>query len=755
MTNAMQLDDGRTPPSGRPRRSTQLPGIDGIRALAVSAVLLYHLNASWLPGGYLGVDVFFVISGYLITRLLVAERVSTGRVSLQHFWLRRARRILPPLFPMLLVTVVCTAMVDPTMLHTLRTEVLGALTYTSNWVQIAEHQSYFAKFGAPSLLQHLWSLGVEEQFYLAWPVIVVALLYLGRQRLAVVAGFGALGSAAAMAALYQPGTDPSHVYYNTATHSGGLLVGAVLAIAWPAATVLREPWSQRRIAVSTALSRIGLAGIGVGFWLLDDYGAAAYRGGILAVSVATALLIVGAGQGRTPIGRLLSSPPMRWLGARSYGLYLWHWPVLVLGDRLFGHRTLLVGGVEVTVVVLLTAASYRWIEQPVLRYGFGGALTRVRRAMHGGTAESRSGLAIGAAAVAASCVFAFVTLLHAPAAPSSTLEKQLAAAQLAAQRATKASPASRVATPNAPPSRAPTPSGPPPGDQISALGDSVMLAALPALQDRLPGIQIDAQVNRAMQAAPEILSGWAHDGELRPVVLLGLGTNGPFPRDTLENIVRQLGPDRRLYLVNVYLPTRPWGGDVNQTLTAVADAHPNVHLIDWQGALGGHENVLYDDQVHPQPGAGADLYARTVVAVMSKPKMVPGLTGHQVPRGANSSGSASGHLAALPAAPRQPPPRLDAIATLLAALLVLLAVPILIVVRTRMTAARTDPGARTHAEGPPGDAQVPAHNPAQISVHGTDLGLLHAIVATVGAAGLLLWRPRRRHGSTSRIASDP
>jgi len=631
MAEATQVRAVQPAPPDRPAgRTARLPGVDGIRALAVLAVLVYHLSASWLPGGYLGVDVFFVISGYLITRLLVAERVGTGRISLRHFWLRRARRILPPLLPMLLAVVVGTALVDRSMLATLRTEVFGALTYTSNWVQIAEHHSYFAKFGDPSVLQHLWSLAVEEQFYLIWPLVVVAVLWRGRRRLAVVAGLGAAGSAALMAVLYQPGADPSRVYFGTDTHASGLLIGAVLAVVWPAASAAPGPWSRGRYAGATALSVTGIAGIGAGLWLLGQYDDVTYTGGILAVSVAAALLIAGAGHGRTPVGRVLAARPVQWVGARSYGLYLWHWPVLVLGDKIFGTRTVIVGAIEVSVAVLLSAGSYRFLERPILRYGYRGALGLVWQSIHRGTNPRRGGLLAGAAAAAVLCAFAVVALVHAPPPASSGLDRQLTAAQLSAPRAPTAAPRHRAAAPSPSDSPSPSPSGPPPGDQVTALGDSVMLAASPALRHRLPGITIDAKVSRAMQPAPGILSGWAHQGLLRPVVLLGLGTNGPFPRSVLESIVRQLGPDRTLYLVNVYLPTRPWGGEVNRTLTAVADAHSNVHLVDWQSAAGAHENLLWPDRIHPRPGAGADLYARTVLAAMSasdEPRMaVPGRT---------------------------------------------------------------------------------------------------------------------------------
>lgn len=645
-----------------------------MRALAVSAVVLYHVNPALLPGGYLGVDVFFVISGFLITRLLIAERADTGRISLRQFWIRRARRILAPLLPMLFVTVTVTALVDRSMLHALRTETLGALTFTSNWVQIGEHQSYFAKFGPPSLLQHLWSLAVEEQFYLVWPPIVIAVLYWRLQKtrkprstaahaVAIVAGLGALASATAMALLYQPGTDPSPIYYSTATHAAGLFAGAVLAIAWPAAGEPSTRWSPRRKSVSGTLAGIGLAGVALGYWLLDEYGAAAYQGGILAVSAASALLIVGAGHGRTSIGQWLSRPSVCWFGARSYGLYLWHWPVFVLGDRILGQRTLPVAVVEVAVAVLLAAGSYRWIEKPVLRHGYRGALHLGWRSVP----RERAGKLLVAGVTVAASVFAMSALVWAPAPPLTGLDKQLAEALAVQEAAAIPTPAMAGAAMPAPPTpvadTAPEPLAPP-GDQISAVGDSVMLASSLALRDRLPGIHIDAMTNRAMQAAPGILSGLADSGLLRPIVLLGLGTNGPFPRELLEDILETLGPDRKVFLVNLYLHDRPWTDGVNQTLSDVALAHPdNVHLIDWQSAVSGHEDVLYSDHIHPQPGAGADLYAQTVLTAMIEAQKPPPPPKPPLVTLDPVIGGLRGLLAGRPTIPLRPTQQLSAAAT--------------------------------------------------------------------------------------------
>ncbi|GAA4203545.1 acyltransferase family protein [Actinocatenispora rupis] len=614
MANATQVhtDSVEAREPRPPSRPVRLPGVDGLRALAVTAVLIYHVNPRLLPGGYLGVDVFFVVSGYLITRLLLAERGN-----LRHFWVRRARRILPPLVPVLLVTVLAVAWASRAQLRSLRTEVLGALTFTSNWVQIAEHHSYFARFAAPSVLQHLWSLAVEEQFYLLWPLVVVLVLRRGRNRLALLAALGAVASMVVMSARFTTGGDPSRVYFGTDTHCAGLLIGAVLAVLWSGAAGT----SRLRTVGRNVAAVVGIGVVGVGLWRLSEYGPGAYRGGIAVVSAATALLILGAGAGRSGVGWLLSRAPVRWLGARSYGLYLWHWPILVIGSQL-AKRTVPVALVEVGVALTLTVWSYRYLEQPVLRAGYQGLLRRGwlvpldRR-----RTTRRAALLAGGAAAVACVVAATVALVRAPVAPPSGLDAQLAAASVATGAPPAPTPAPSSAAPSPTPSTSAAPPIPPVprGTDISALGDSVMLAAAPALQRRLPGISIDAKVSRAMQPAPGILSGMAGRGTLRPVVLLGLGTNGPFPRSLLEGVVRRLGPHRRLFLVNVYLPTRPWGGQVNRTLEQVAAEFDNVYLVDWRDAAAKHENLLWPDRIHPRPGGGANLYARTVAAALAGP----------------------------------------------------------------------------------------------------------------------------------------
>ncbi|HKA94066.1 MAG TPA: acyltransferase family protein [Acidimicrobiia bacterium] len=344
------------------------PALDGVRAFAVLSVFAYHLDAGWAQGGFLGVDTFFVLSGFLITSLLVGEFARHGGISFAGFWARRARRLLPALLLVLIAVAAYAVLAAPAeQLDRLRGDGLATLFYGANWRFIASGQSYFDLFSEASPLRHMWSLAIEEQFYLVWPLITFACLRLARGRhwlLGLVCGAGAGASIAAMAALYDP-VDPSRAYYGTDGRAHLLLIGAGLAL------VLAR-WHPARPATRSTVHALGLAGAlaCVGFWtLVPDTAAWMYRGGYAVFGLCVAAVITSAIQpGRFALRSFLSLAPLVWIGRISYGLYLWHWPVIVVASPA---RTGLDGAsltiLRVGLTFAFATASFYLVEQPIRR----------------------------------------------------------------------------------------------------------------------------------------------------------------------------------------------------------------------------------------------------------------------------------------------------------------------------------------------------------------------------------------------------
>ncbi|GEL17282.1 acyltransferase family protein [Pseudonocardia asaccharolytica] len=575
----------RPPRRGIPHR----PGLDGLRAVAVVAVLAYHVGGP-ADGGFLGVEVFFTLSGYLVTALLVAELRRTGRVDLGGFALARARRLLPALLVCVVGTVALVAWVSPGDLTRWRRDALASLAYVQNWQLVLGHVPYGEVFDRPSPLLHLWSLGVEGQLYLLWPLLLVgSLAYAGRRRAAAVTLALAAASAVAMAALVDL-DEPGRVYYGTDTRAAGFLIGAALALA-----VLPRTARPRRTAASGALDVVGAAaliGLLWAFVRVSEFDEELYRrGGFALVGLLTAAVVAAAAHPATGLSRLLGVTPLVWLGQRSYGIYLYHWPIFVLIRDPSGEPRLADLG-RVGATLLLAAVSYRWIELPVRR--------GLRRGP-GGWARWRPAVAaVGATGAAAVAVLA-LTATPVPGA----LGPRPPATPVAAPAAPSAEPAPSTPAPSAPALPAPPP---------LVVGDSVVLGSADAIRSALgPGTTVDAVVGRQFSTAPAIVAAWVaqHPG---PVVV-HLGSNGIVRDADVDAVVAAAGP-RPVVLVTVAVPRR-WQQPDNAALATAAQRHPTVVLVDWAAVAAADPGLLGPDQVHPT-AAGRTALAAAIAAALDR-----------------------------------------------------------------------------------------------------------------------------------------
>ncbi|MFC8682638.1 acyltransferase family protein [Microbacterium ureisolvens] len=594
-------------------------GLDGMRALAVVLVVVYHLFAV-LPGGFVGVDVFFVISGFLITSLLLREHAARGRVALGAFWQRRARRLLPALA---LVVAVCSALaliVGGDVLVDLDAQVLGAATFSYNWVSVAGGGGYFAA-AAPELFRNFWSLAVEEQFYLLWPLVFPLFLLLPWRWARTAAAFGlAAASAVWMGLVVAGGGDVTRAYFGTDTHAFGLLLGVGLAfLLTPLFTAEAPRWTASPLArhltggagVMALVALVGLATVPAA----DT--TATFPGSLLAASLLSAVAIVAGVWPGSWFGPALDVRPMRWIGDRSYGIYLCHWPLLVLAaaafapDAAVASTPMWIGIGVLAATAAASALSYRFVETPVRRLGFRASFRAVVRRLRGRPAARLRALG---AALAGALVLTGAGAAIAVSPDVTSAEAAVEAGRRALAQALRENPAPIAPTPSAETDAAAPGPAQVTGDQISAVGDSVMLASAGGLMERLPGVEVDAEVSRSMWAGPEIVEDLADGGRLRPYVVVALGTNGPVDQATLEELADAVGSDRGLVLVNAYAP-RDWIPGVNADLAAFADARRNVAVADWSGAIAPHEDLLADDRIHPG-SAGGRIFADAVATAV-------------------------------------------------------------------------------------------------------------------------------------------
>ena len=620
---------GRAGHSDAPR-SRYIPALDGIRTFAVIAVVLYHLGFTWAQGGFQGVTIFFVLSGYLITRLLRIEFARSGTIDLKGFWVRRVRRLVPATVTLVVVVALLCTIFNHVMLTKMRPDILPSLLFFNNWWQIFNNVSYFGALGDPSPLTHFWSLAIEEQFYVVWPVLLFVLLRFGARRKAirVVVAVLAVASALGMALLYNPAADPSRVYYGTDTRAFAMLIGALLAFVrtssmnpftWDAhatTQAVSEPAhpyrgkpQQQGILRKGALDIAGvaaLAGLVALFVYTNGYTSFTYRGGTVIAAVLSAVLIAACVQPDGVLARVFSLPPLVWLGQRSYSIYLWHFPLFALmnpvGD--VSAKPWWVYLIECGVVLLAAELSYHFIETPFRKGAFGAFLQQVASSSFSLSAYVRSRIVPVACAVVL-VLGALGGLVFVPS--TSALSEEGAALIEGSPDASSndgsgsgdASSADSAASGEGEEEKPATDAYGFPADAYDVLmiGDSVSLRAVDPFNETFPYGHIDAMKNRQFSAAEELFSSYESQGLAGRVVVFALGTNGNVTDGAIDSLMRLVGDKRIVVFVTTRSP-QGWVSSTNAALRAAPDRYDNVRVVDWYSYSEGRNDLFDGDGTH-------------------------------------------------------------------------------------------------------------------------------------------------------------
>lgn len=602
--NARTKSSQESPKDARKLGKSYLPGLDGLRCIAVLAVLLYHISPNQFIGGYIGVDLFFVISGFLITyRNLQNIQNPNKKFTLKNFWLRRARRLIPALVLVILVCVPIGAIIYPDILVGAFRQVAGALTYSTNWVEIIHGSNYFDQAN-PSLFKNFWSLAVEEQFYIIWPPLLLLLLSrrLKNSQLITIVATIAVASMVLMGVLAAP-DNYTRVYYGTDTHCFGLAMGIIFAFIWN-----KEKGSLSKEWLSTqpwipALAPVGLIGFILIVMLVPDTAAFTYPFGLVLGSLFS-LFLVGAVIIRpdTLFTRIMELAPLRWLGVRSYGIYLWHWPMLVFGRILIPTAMGTVENVAVDVLfafISFIAAdlSYRFVEEPMRKDGFIKSLEKlVDRARDGIVGRVQAGVCV---------VLVIATIIAIATAPAKTqlqmqIEQQQAEqaqqAQDAQQNNTEGgSPQDPGSIPNYDESQM---KGIPDSSTITAIGDSLISGNSIGFEEEFPEINFLAEPIRQWEQGVEVVKEGNQQGLIRQNVILDFGTNGGVAdEDLVRQVLDELGPNRRILLYNIYSPST-FVDEANEIYEKFAEEYPNVYLVDWNSVASAHPEYLLSDRTH-------------------------------------------------------------------------------------------------------------------------------------------------------------
>jgi peptidoglycan/LPS O-acetylase OafA/YrhL len=575
-----------------------IASIDGLRAIAVTAVVLYHLGISWIPGGFLGVDLFFVISGYVITRLILDSINKSSALDLRGFYWARLRRIYPGFLFMLVSTIIYIGVWAPEAMRRFIKDLPYALTGTMNWSLVARHQDYFETIGRPPLLQHTWSLAVELQFYLIWPIILLTILkYFGKKNVARAALLIAMISGAALFIVSlkldaSNAQQVSHVYFGTDTHSLGLFLGSALAVSWIPQN-LSANIEKRAQDVVDGIGVVGLLGLITTFLFIDETNATLYRIAFPLAGIFGCLVIISLVHPASRFAPVISSAPFAWIGERSYGIYIWHWVVFqvtrptvdITGDpwALYLARVLL--------VLALADISLRWVEIPfrqgIIQNWIRGIKYRAPKVQ----LRHKSYV-----------VASVITLL---AVSASISVQAVNKADLLAKQAEQAMQDEATANENL---------GSTTGLWVT--GDSVILGIRAKLEQKVHISLINARVGRQ---APELLAVMRVDQTSVPQspVIFNLGNNNKLTESTVKDIFEVIKNQPQIIVVNTAVP-RAWRDENNKIISNVANQYANVRLVDWNNISQGHPELFAPDGVHLSP-TGSDAYVAAVLQVLKQP----------------------------------------------------------------------------------------------------------------------------------------